>query len=1532
MLGIVEIPGSYAGAFAANTGPTGVSVDGKGRIWTANHHTRTVSRIDPSAGPVGTDGVTPVGQVDFTSQDLGGTLDSRADMTGSTLRGAPSTGAWSFLRTGLGGFSIKVAWQGRVCGDGKIGVRVDRSYDGVNQFRGHSAGNGQAATFDLPFAGFVRVAVAVTRSSQGVSPEIHDLDLAAEDTVLDPPPAPNAIPEVGAGPDRTVALTDRLRVTGFACDDVSPLSRNLAMAWSKVSGPGGVTFATPNAEATDLTITAPGVYVLRLTASDNQHQRSDDMTLTVVGGNRPPVLMVSTPVTGPVGVPIGLSAVVSDDGLPVGGTVAATWTQVSGPGNVAFADATDPVTAATFDAAGSYVVRLTASDGQLAASADVAVAVDSPAPPANAPPVVVVPSDLELTLPERAVTLIGSVTDDGLPAGAALSYQWELLSGPPGAAFGAPNAAATHLTLPQVPGTYVVRLSANDSQLAGSATGTLVLHAASTRNVAPAVSVGPNLSVPHPATAVMLPGTVEDDGLPAGAVVRTTWRQLTGPTTATFADSTAASTTASFPLPGSYVLELLASDSQYQTAATLVVDVHPQTANQPPNVMAANSSGVIVVSPGTMQLAGVVTDDGLPTWGALSISWTTVSGPASVAFASPNAPSTPATFSALGDYVVRLTASDSERTSFAEVAVKVVQGNSPPSVNAGPDVTLIEPAVSAALSGTVSDDGRPPGSLVTTQWVQVSGPAPARIDQPGDMTTSVTVGPTAGPYVFALQGWDGALLGSDTVVVTLNALSNQAPVVSAGPDLVTALPSRTVTLAGSATDDGRPIGVPLISSWAQMSGPAPVQFGDRFAASTTVTFAAPGTYMLTLAAHDSVLSAFDQVTVVVQPGEAPADPPTVSFTSPLHLAEVTEPVSVVGSVAGEGPLAWRLEIREVGDAGEFSPLATGETPVTDGVLASLDPTLMMNGMHELRLVAIDSAGRQAEASIKLMVKDQMKLGHVALTFEDLNVPLSGIAIQVLRSYDSRDTRKGDFGFGWTLDINRVRVFESDKIGEGFRVESSGGTVPTFCIVPARRNVVMVVTPDGDTHRFEAHLADNCDAFQPPDFVTLDFQPLPGTTSTLEVQGNNELLWVQDEVLDENGAVLDPRAYILTLADGRELYFDQFAGFQQIKDLNGNSVIFGSQGILHSSGRSIAFDRDPQGRITRITDPAGKFLQYSYDLDGNLAKVTDRGGAQTRFTYYTPTRIHHLRDIIDPRGIRAIRNDYDAAGRLLSSTDSLGRPTNFGYDIPNRRQTITDRLGNTRILEYNAQGFVTKETDQEGAITTRTYDANGNQLTETDPTNRTRSWTYDAKNNALTETDSDAKTTTHTYGPFSRRLTTTIPSATPARTPTTKPETSRPSSPPSPGTLPRRSGDGGWAGDSVRPRSGSTGSSTMNDKYFIRPVFRVRDVAASVAYYCEKLGCTKRWDHGGADRPIIAEVERGDLSVILDSESVVPKPAGLSVLTLSIDKLLELHRELAGRGAKVVRPPFEVVWQKNTLQFEVEDLDGNLLVFWGDGPA
>ena len=58
----------------------------------------------------------------------------------------------------------------------------------------------------------------------------------------------------------------------------------------------------------------------------------------------------------------------------------ATWSKASGPGTVEFADAGAPVTTATFSQAGDYVLKLTAGEGQLRASSELAVKVEAPPP------------------------------------------------------------------------------------------------------------------------------------------------------------------------------------------------------------------------------------------------------------------------------------------------------------------------------------------------------------------------------------------------------------------------------------------------------------------------------------------------------------------------------------------------------------------------------------------------------------------------------------------------------------------------------------------------------------------------------------------------------------------------------------------------------------------------------------------------------------------------------------------------------------------------------------------------------------------------------------------------------------------------------------------------------------------------------------------------------------------------------------------------------------------------------------------------
>ena len=122
-------------------------------------------------------------------------------------------------------------------------------------------------------------------------------------------------------------------------------------------------------------------------------------------------------------------------------------------------------------------------------------------------------------------------------------------------------------------------------------------------------------------------------------------------------------------------------------------------------------------------------------------------------------------------------------------------------------------------------------------------------------------------------------------------------------------------------------------------------------------------------------------------------------------------------------------------------------------------------------------------------------------------------------------------------------------------------------------------------------------------------------------------------------------------------------------------------------------------------------------------------------------------------------------------------------------------------------------------------------------------------------------------------------------------------------------------------------------FWVRPHFFVADVAASVSYYCEQLGFAKAWVHGD-ESPIVAQVGRAELDIILDRGSVLPGAGVPSVVGMVLhqpEQLGRLYREMKDRGAKISAEPFKVVWQEGVYQFDVQDLDGNTLMFCGDKP-
>lgn len=91
----------------------------------------------------------------------------------------------------------------------------------------------------------------------------------------------NVMPCVEAGPDTTIYLPDMANLHARSRDDGVP-SGTITRTWSKVSGPGTVSFGDLHADTTSASFSAPGIYTLRMTADDGVLQNSDDLIVTAI--------------------------------------------------------------------------------------------------------------------------------------------------------------------------------------------------------------------------------------------------------------------------------------------------------------------------------------------------------------------------------------------------------------------------------------------------------------------------------------------------------------------------------------------------------------------------------------------------------------------------------------------------------------------------------------------------------------------------------------------------------------------------------------------------------------------------------------------------------------------------------------------------------------------------------------------------------------------------------------------------------------------------------------------------------------------------------------------------------------------------------------------------------------------------------------------------------------------------------------------------------------------------------------------------
>jgi hypothetical protein len=317
---------------------------------------------------------------------------------------------------------------------------------------------------------------------------------------------------------------------------------------------------------TSANFSAPGVYDLRLTASDTQLSASSDVTITVnpssTSGTTSTPLVVNAGTNTSITLPAStnLAGTASGDCLP-SCTPTVNWTMVSGPGTVTFTNPAALGTTATFSAAGTYDLRLNVTTITAAGSSDVIITVN---------PVgtlsVSAGANQTISLPS-SVSLAGTATGGCLPS-CTSTIKWTMASGPGTVTF-ANSASLTTTATFSTAGTYDLRLTVTAGTASASSDVIITVNAAATSLL---VSAGTNQTITMPSVAT-LTGSATGGCLPSCSLT-VTWTTVSGPGTVTFSNPNALNTTAGFPTAGTYTLQFTATAGVASTSSNIVITVN----------------------------------------------------------------------------------------------------------------------------------------------------------------------------------------------------------------------------------------------------------------------------------------------------------------------------------------------------------------------------------------------------------------------------------------------------------------------------------------------------------------------------------------------------------------------------------------------------------------------------------------------------------------------------------------------------------------------------------------------------------------------------------------------------------------------------------------------------------------------------------------------------------------------------------------------------------------------------------------------
>lgn len=289
----------------------------------------------------------------------------------------------------------------------------------------------------------------------------------------------------------------------------------------------------------------------------------------------------------------------------------------------------------------------------------------------------------------------------------------------------------------------------------------------------------------------------------------------------------------------------------------------------------------------------------------------------------------------------------------------------------------------------------------------------------------------------------------------------------------------------------------------------------------------------------------------------------------------------------------------------------------------------------------------------------LKNGNFYITYTDIVVPGGDHDLEITRTYNSKSTDNGWFGFGW------------------------GSLYETKLVVSADGSVVVMENGSGAQTRFVPKESINVDGASKKIVEAMKKkEPMSDVAvASLIKRLNNDA---------ELRQVYSRKYSIDTkLADGTVLYSND-RGIQTIvKEKTGYKRV-------NADGKTDFFDNE--GKLTKISDKNGYSILFEYK--GNvLAAIKDTQAKQILLEWYPDGKIKTASYAGDKKATYA----YDAKGNLTTTSDVSGNTYKYDYDGNHNLTQVTYIDNSKMVVKYDKNSFATEVIERSGESTKYKYE-------------------------------------------------------------------------------------------------------------------------------------------------------------------------------------------------------------------------------------